>query len=43
MRSTSIFFMGKKKKEWGFVDFVKHKGYRWIHNEKYLKEKLYAK
>ena len=36
---TSIFFMGRKKKEWGFVDFVKHQGYRWIHNEKYLKEK----
>ncbi len=36
---TSIFFMGKKKKEWGFMDYVKQKGYRWIHNEKYLKEK----
>ena len=36
----SLFFMGKKRKEWGFVDFVKHQGYRWIHNEKYLKEKF---
>jgi hypothetical protein len=35
----SLFFMGKKRKEWGFVDFVKYAGYRWIHNEKYLKEK----
>ena len=33
---TSLFFMGKKKKEWGFVRWVKHEGYRWIHNEDYL-------
>ena len=32
----SLFFMGRKVKEWGFVDWVKHEGYRWIHNEKYL-------
>ena len=36
---TSIFFMGRKKKEWGFVDHIRNKGYRWIHNEKYLKER----
>ncbi len=36
----SLFFMGKKRKEWGFVDFIKNQGYRWIHNEKYLKEKF---
>ena len=36
---TSIFFMGTKKKEWGFVDYIKNQGYRWIHNEKYLKDK----
>lgn len=35
---TSIFFMGRKCKEWGFVDWIKYQGYRWIHNEKYLKE-----
>ena len=34
---TSIFFMGRKQKEWGFVRWVKHVGYRWIHNEEYLK------
>jgi len=32
----SLFFMGRKQKEWGFVRFVKHQGYRWIHNEEYL-------
>src|SRR6056300_656704 len=32
----SLFFMGRKVKEWGFVRFVKHVGYRWIHNEEYL-------
>jgi len=26
----------KKVKEWGFMDHVKHEGYRWIHNEQYL-------
>ena len=35
---TSIFFMGRKCKEWGFVDWIQFQGYRWIHNEKYLKE-----
>ena len=33
---TSLFFMGRKKKEWGFVDHIKYIGYRWIHNEEYL-------
>ena len=32
----SLFFMGRKQKEWGFVRFVQREGYRWIHNEKYL-------
>ena len=33
---TSLFFMGRKKKNWGFVRWVKNEGYRWIANEKYL-------
>ena len=40
----SLFFMGRKVKEWGFMRFVQVKdvkkiheaGYRWIHNEEYL-------
>ena len=36
----SLFFMGKKKKEWGFLSYVDTKdmdrGYKWIHNEEYL-------
>ena len=40
----SLFFMGRKQKEWGFVRFVHttkveniaDAGYRWIHNEEYL-------
>ena len=32
----SLFFMGRKQKEWGFMDHVKNKGFRWIHNEEYL-------
>jgi hypothetical protein len=32
----SLFFMGRKQKEWGFMDHVKNKGFRWIHNEDYL-------
>lgn len=32
----SLFYMGKKQKEWGFLPFVKTLGYRWVHNEKYL-------
>ena len=43
---TSLFFMGRKKKEWGFVRFVHatasnwtEAGYRWVHNETYLNEK----
>lgn len=46
---TSIFFMGKKKKEWGFVRFVHatanswtEAGYRWVHNETYLNEKHHS-
>ena len=35
----SLFLMGKKRKEWGFVDFVKHSKVISIHNEKYSKEK----
>ena len=35
---TSIFFMGRKCKEWGFVDWIQFQGYRWIHNEKFLME-----
>jgi len=33
---TSIFFMGRKQKEWGFVRHVKNVGYRWIHSQEYL-------
>lgn len=33
---TSLFFMGRKQKEWGFVRHVRNQGYRWIHNETYL-------
>jgi hypothetical protein len=43
---TSLFYMGRKKKEWGFVSFVhattknwQDAGYRWVHNETYLNEK----
>ena len=32
----SLFYMGKKQKEWGFMSWVKNEGYRWIHNEDYL-------
>jgi len=32
----SLFFMGRKQKEWGFVRFVQREGYRWINNEEYL-------
>ena len=40
----SLFFMGRKVKEWGFMRFVQvndvkkihEAGYRWIHNEEYL-------
>jgi hypothetical protein len=34
--------MGRKQKEWGFLPFIKEgnditqRGYKWIHNEKYL-------
>ena len=42
---TSLFFMGIKKKEWGFVRYVygadtdwSQSGYKWIHNEQYLKQ-----
>jgi hypothetical protein len=32
----SLFFMGKKATEWGFVPFVPKEGYRWINSTKYL-------
>ena len=32
----SLFFMGRKKQEWGFMQHVKYEGYRWVHNEQYL-------
>ena len=43
----SIFYMGRKEKEWGFVRFVygnsgnewANAGYRWVHNEEYLNER----
>ena len=35
----SLFYMGKKSKDWGFMQQVKDIGYRWIHNEKYLKDR----
>lgn len=42
----SLFFMGQKRSEWGFVDWVpatkdnwREAGYKWVHNEIYLKEK----
>jgi len=34
----SLFYMGKKQKEWGFVRHVKHQGYRWIDHKTYLGE-----
>src|SRR5210317_231729 len=36
----SLFYMGRKQKEWGFLPFIKEgnditqRGYKWIHNEK---------
>ena len=45
---VSLFYMGCKKKEWGFVRFVHggntgeswaNAGYRWVHNETYLNER----
>ena len=43
---VSLFLMGKKRKEWGFVDWFPateknydNAGYRWVHNETYLKER----
>lgn len=32
----SLFYMGKKAKEWGFVPFVQGIGYRWQNSEDYL-------
>jgi hypothetical protein len=37
----SLFFMGKKQQEWGFMPFVnkggiEERGYQWVHNEEYL-------
>src|SRR5210317_1866447 len=39
----SLFFMGKKQKEWGFLpwhggDTIEERGYKWIHNEEYLSD-----
>jgi hypothetical protein len=47
----SLFYMGKKTKEWGFMRFVHAKGlkditeagYRWINHVDYLKERENAK
>ena len=43
---VSLFLMGRKRKEWGFVDWFpatkknwRNAGYRWVHNETYLKER----
>lgn len=35
----SLFYMGKKSKEWGFMRHVYNQGFRWIHHEAYLKDK----
>jgi|TARA_B100001094_G_scaffold56886_2_gene52364 hypothetical protein len=35
----SLFYMGKKSKEWGFMRHVKDLGYRWILHTDYLKDK----
>jgi len=37
----SLFYMGKKQKEWGFLPFnqsdkLDERGYKWVHNETYL-------
>lgn len=32
----SLFFMGKKQNDWGFMKWIQFEGYRWVHNEKYL-------
>ena len=37
----SLFYMGKKEKEWGFLPFnqsdeLAERGYKWVHNETYL-------
>lgn len=37
----SLFFMGNKKKEWGFLPYndkgtMEERGYKWVHNEEYL-------
>ena len=37
----SLFYMGKKQKEWGFLPFngegeMHERGSRWVHNEQYL-------
>jgi len=39
--SWSLFFMGSKKKEWGFLPYndsndMFERGYKWVHNEEYL-------
>jgi len=40
----SLFFMGRKKKEWGFLPWhggktIDERGYKWVHNEDYLNGK----
>ena len=35
----SLFYMGKKSKEWGFMRHVYNQCFRWIHHEAYLKDK----
>ena len=40
----SLFFMGRKVKEWGFLPWrggnsIDERGYKWIHNEEYLSER----
>jgi len=36
--ATTIFFMGKQKRQWGFLVKTKPEKHRWIHNEYYLKD-----
>ena len=32
----SLFYMGKKAQDWGFLPFVATQGYRWVNHKKYL-------
>jgi len=36
--ATTLFFMGRQKRPWGFLVKTKPTKYRWIHNEYYLKD-----